>query len=174
MIVGFTCDFMLLFCLILCGFVSFFVAIKTTKEKYKRLKPFADKMVTLAKKGNLTARRQAHAFLTDDAVVHKLFTEFPERYKNRARGYTTHLNMAPRKGDGAKMVLMMYMDTVEQIQWAAQTDKGVPVEQVEMLKNKYGIEMPKMDEKGDLVPKAESDDATSKTIDYDNVVSNKT
>ncbi|MEG2639498.1 MAG: 50S ribosomal protein L17, partial [Clostridiales bacterium] len=64
----------------------------------------AEKMITLGKKGDLHARRQALAYLTDEDVVTKLFTILADRYKDRPGGYTRTIKLALRQGDGAQMV----------------------------------------------------------------------
>ncbi|MEG0998385.1 MAG: 50S ribosomal protein L17 [Clostridiales bacterium] len=78
--------------------------IVTTEPKAKELKSIAEKMITLGKKGDLHARRQALAYLTDEDVVTKLFTILADRYKDRPGGYTRTIKLALRQGDGAQMV----------------------------------------------------------------------
>ncbi len=80
--------------------------IKTTEAKAKEAKRVADKMVTLAKRGDLHARRQALAFIRQKKVVHKLFEEIGKRYVNRNGGYTRVIKMGYRKGDGARMAIL--------------------------------------------------------------------
>ena len=84
--------------------------IKTTKPKAKELRSFADKMVTLGKRGTLHARRQAFAFLRDDEVVKKLFDSLAERYKDRQGGYTRVLAAGHRYGDDAPMAVIELVD----------------------------------------------------------------
>ncbi len=84
--------------------------IKTTKPKAKDLRSFADKMVTLGKRGTLHARRQAFAFLRDDEVVKKLFDSLAERYKERQGGYTRVLAAGHRYGDNAPMAVIELVD----------------------------------------------------------------
>ena len=84
--------------------------IKTTKPKAKELRSFADKMVTLGKRGTLHARRQAFAFLRDDEVVKKLFDSLAERYKDRQGGYTRVLAAGHRYGDNAPMAVIELVD----------------------------------------------------------------
>jgi large subunit ribosomal protein L17 len=84
--------------------------IKTTKPKAKELRSFADKMVTLGKRGTLHARRQAFAFLRDDDVVQKLFDSLAERYKDRQGGYTRVLAAGHRFGDDAPMAVIELVD----------------------------------------------------------------
>lgn len=79
-------------------------AIVTTEPKAKELKSIAEKMITLGKKGDLHARRQALAYLTDEDVVTKLFTVLADRYQDRPGGYTRTIKTELRQGDGAQMV----------------------------------------------------------------------
>lgn len=80
--------------------------IRTTEAKAKELKPYVDNLITLAKKGDLAARRRAISALGNGDVVHKLFTEVAERFKEREGGYTRLLKLGPRQGDAAFMVLI--------------------------------------------------------------------
>ncbi|MEE0776996.1 MAG: 50S ribosomal protein L17 [Bacillota bacterium] len=79
-------------------------AIVTTEPKAKELKSIAEKMITLGKRGDLHARRQALAYLTDEDVVTKLFTVLADRYQDRPGGYTRTIKLDLRQGDGAQMV----------------------------------------------------------------------
>jgi len=78
--------------------------ITTTEAKAKEVRGLADKMVTLGKKGDLHARRQALAFILDEKTVEKLFTYLVPRYAERNGGYTRIVKLGPRLGDGAPMV----------------------------------------------------------------------
>ena len=84
--------------------------IKTTKPKAKDLRSFADKMITLAKRGDLHARRQAMSFLQDKEVVSKLFDALAERYQGRQGGYTRVLAAGFRYGDSAPMAIIELVD----------------------------------------------------------------
>ena len=84
--------------------------IETTLPKAKALKPLADKMITLAKKGDLAARRHALTVIRDKGVVHKLFTELAERYGDRTGGYVRILKLGYRRGDNAPMALVEMVD----------------------------------------------------------------
>ncbi|MEK9677998.1 MAG: 50S ribosomal protein L17 [Rhodospirillaceae bacterium] len=84
--------------------------IKTTKPKAKDLRSFAEKMITLGKRGDLHARRQAMSFLQDGEVVSKLFDELPDRYKDRQGGYTRVLAAGFRYGDSAPMAVIELVD----------------------------------------------------------------
>ena len=84
--------------------------IKTTKPKAKDLRSFAEKMITLGKRGDLHARRKAMSFLRDKAVVAKLFDTLAERYKDRQGGYTRVLSAGFRYGDSAPMAVIELVD----------------------------------------------------------------
>jgi large subunit ribosomal protein L17 len=84
--------------------------IVTTLPKAKELKPFADKLITLAKKGDLHARRQAMSKVRDEAQVKKLFDVLGERYKERSGGYTRVLKAGFRYGDSAPMAVIELVD----------------------------------------------------------------
>ena len=84
--------------------------ITTTKPKAKDLRKFAEKMITLGKRGTLHARRQAHAFLRDDEIVSKLFDSLAARYKDRPGGYTRVLGAGFRHGDSAEMAVIELVD----------------------------------------------------------------
>jgi large subunit ribosomal protein L17 len=77
--------------------------IVTTEAKAKEARSLAEKMITLGKQKNLNARRQALAFVYDEDVVDKLFTELGPRYAERPGGYTRVVKLGPRLGDGAPM-----------------------------------------------------------------------
>ncbi|MGB9791935.1 MAG: 50S ribosomal protein L17 [Thermacetogeniaceae bacterium] len=80
--------------------------IETTEARAKEVRSIAEKMITLGKRGDLHARRQALAYLLDESVVKKLFDETAPRYKDRSGGYTRMVRLGYRRGDGAPMVLL--------------------------------------------------------------------
>ena len=80
--------------------------IRTTEAKAKELQGMVEKVITLGKKGSLSHRRQALAFVTDERMVRRVFDELAERYADRAGGYTRVMRMDRRKGDGASMALL--------------------------------------------------------------------
>ncbi len=84
--------------------------IVTTLPKAKELRRVVDKMITLGKKGSLHNRRQAIAFLRDDKIVAKLFSELAPRYKERNGGYTRVLKAGFRQGDAAPMAVIELVD----------------------------------------------------------------
>ena len=81
--------------------------IKTTEAKAKAVKPELEKLITLAKRGDLHARRQALSQLGQDAgIVHKLFEDVAPRYVARSGGYTRILKLGPRRSDATEMVFL--------------------------------------------------------------------
>jgi large subunit ribosomal protein L17 len=84
--------------------------ITTTLPKAKELRPVAEKLVTLGKRGGLHARRQAYAQLRDETIVAKLFAALADRYKTRAGGYTRVLKAGIRYGDAANMAIIEFVD----------------------------------------------------------------
>jgi large subunit ribosomal protein L17 len=84
--------------------------ITTTLPKAKELRPVAEKLITLGKKGGMANRRLAHARLRDDAIVNKLFGALAERYRGRAGGYCRVLKAGMRYGDAADMAVIELVD----------------------------------------------------------------
>ena len=80
--------------------------IKTTLAKGKELRSWADKIITLGKKGTLHARRQAFALLRNEGIVKKLFDEIAPKFKDREGGYTRVYRLGWRQGDGAPLSLV--------------------------------------------------------------------
>ncbi|SMB83665.1 LSU ribosomal protein L17P [Desulfonispora thiosulfatigenes DSM 11270] len=80
--------------------------IETTEPKAKELKRIAEKMITLGKRGDLAARRQALAYMTDETVVTNLFEEIAPKFAERQGGYTRILKIGPRRGDAAPMAII--------------------------------------------------------------------
>ena len=77
--------------------------IITTEAKAKELRGFAERIITLGKRGDLHARRQALRFIYDKKIVEKVFDSLAERYAGRPGGYTRVVKLGPRLGDGARM-----------------------------------------------------------------------
>ncbi len=80
--------------------------ITTTEAKAKRLRPLAERLITLAKRGDLHARRRVLTVVRDKGVVHVLFTEIAPSYAGRPGGYTRITKIGPRKGDNAPMAVI--------------------------------------------------------------------
>ncbi|MCG8400908.1 MAG: 50S ribosomal protein L17 [Firmicutes bacterium] len=78
--------------------------ITTTETRAKEVKSIAEKMITLAKKGDLSARRQALEYIYEEKVVRKLFETFGPRYAERQGGYTRVVKLGHRRGDAAQLV----------------------------------------------------------------------
>lgn len=80
--------------------------IQTTDKRAKEARRVAEKLITLAKRGDLHARRQALAYIYDETVITKLFEEIAPRYAERNGGYTRILKLGPRQGDNAEVVFL--------------------------------------------------------------------
>ncbi|MDJ0621677.1 MAG: 50S ribosomal protein L17 [Desulfocapsaceae bacterium] len=80
--------------------------IVTTTEKAKEMRPIAEKMITLAKRGDLHARRQAYSYIRSQEVVAKLFDEISEMFADRNGGYTRIIKTGVRQGDAASMAIL--------------------------------------------------------------------
>jgi large subunit ribosomal protein L17 len=85
--------------------------VRTTETKAKQLRPFAERLITKAKKGDVHNRRQVLSTIEDREVVHKLFAEIAPRFADRNGGYTRILKLGPRNGDGAPMALIELVET---------------------------------------------------------------
>ena len=97
--------------------------IKTTVTKAKAVKPIAEQMITLGRRGDLHARRQATAFLRSRDVVHKLFADVAPLFKDRPGGYTRIVKIGPRQGDAAEMA---YLELVDEEYVATQREERTP------------------------------------------------
>jgi large subunit ribosomal protein L17 len=84
--------------------------IQTTEAKAKAVKPFAEKMITLGKRGDLSARRKALSELRSPDVVSHLFAEIAPRFAERPGGYTRIVKLGQRQGDAAEMVYLELVD----------------------------------------------------------------
>ncbi|HLR20665.1 MAG TPA: 50S ribosomal protein L17 [Tissierellaceae bacterium] len=80
--------------------------LETTVSKAKETQRMTDKMITLGKRGDLHARRQALAYIYDQDIVNLLFDEIAPEYSERDGGYTRVLKLGPRRGDGAEMAIL--------------------------------------------------------------------
>jgi large subunit ribosomal protein L17 len=95
--------------------------IETTVAKAKEIRPLAEKMITLAKRGDLHARRQALSFINDEAVVAALFADIGPRFSSRNGGYTRIVATRSRPGDAAPMAVI---ELVEKQKKESQESKG--------------------------------------------------
>ncbi len=84
--------------------------IRTTVSKAKEARPLAEKMVTLGKRGDLAARRQALARLRSKEAVHTLFSDIAPRFAERQGGYTRVVRLGPRNGDAAEMAYLEFVE----------------------------------------------------------------
>lgn len=85
--------------------------VDTTYARARAGQRFTERLITLARRGDLHARRLAFSRLQDKAAVHKLFEEIGPRYQDRAGGYTRVIKLGPRRGDGAEMARLMLIET---------------------------------------------------------------
>jgi large subunit ribosomal protein L17 len=127
-------------------------SITTTETKAKRMRPYAERLITFAKKGDLASRREVMKTIRDKSVVHFLFTEIAPAMAERNGGYTRIVKIGPRKGDNAPMaVIQLVMEPVS-------AKQGV----VREAERAAAATAPAADEVvvGDEAPAAESTDAT--------------
>ncbi len=97
--------------------------IKTTEAKAKEVRPIVEKMITLGKRGDLAAHRQAVAFLRSKSAAHKLFADVAPRFADRDGGYTRVVKLGPRQGDAAPMA---YLELVDHVPEAAPARAAAP------------------------------------------------
>jgi large subunit ribosomal protein L17 len=88
--------------------------ITTTEAKAKRVRPLAERLITFAKRGDLSSRRRVMTVIRDKGVVHILFTEIGPRYDNRPGGYTRITKIGPRKGDNAPMAVIELVEALDE------------------------------------------------------------
>src|SRR2546430_4279279 len=86
--------------------------IRTTEAKAKAVRPIAEQMITLGRRGDVHARRQALAYLRSQDVVHKLFSDVGPRFSERPGGYSRIVKLGPRPGDAAPMAYLELVDFV--------------------------------------------------------------
>ena len=98
--------------------------ILTTVPKAKELRRFADRMISLGKRGDLHARRQASAFLRDDEIVRKVFGALADRYRARPGGYTRVLKAGFRYGDNAPLAVIELVDRDPEVKGAADKERA--------------------------------------------------
>ena len=104
--------------------------IKTTVTKAKAVKPLAEQMITLGRRGDLHARRQATAFLRSRDVVHRLFADVAPLFKDRPGGYTRIVKLGPRPGDAAEMA---YIELVDEEYVAREREARTEVSDIETV-----------------------------------------
>lgn len=104
------------------GLVTYLLAhgkVETTVTRAKEVRALAEKMITLGKQNTLASRRAAHAFITSDEVVKKLFDEIAPRYEDVNGGYTCIYKIGARRGDAAEMALITLVKTKAEEEAAA-------------------------------------------------------
>ena len=133
-------------------------AITTTAAKAKRLQPLAEQMITKAKRGDLTSRRQVMKRIKDKSVVHVLFTEIGERYADRPGGYTRITKLGPRKGDNAPMVKIELVEAL-----ADSPKKAAKKAPAKKAAAKKAVAEDKADDKADEKDEAKVQDTVEET-----------
>ena len=113
-----------------------FGQLETTDAKAKELRRVAEKMITLSKRGDLHARRQALAFMKDKSVTHKLFEELRENYLDRQGGYVRVVKKGARKGDAAPISVIQILPKEEEKSSGKKKGKAVPPAAVKESKGK--------------------------------------
>jgi large subunit ribosomal protein L17 len=103
--------------------------ITTTESRAKRLKPVAERLVTIAKKGDLPARRRLQTVIRNKDVVHALIAEIGPRFENREGGYTRIVKVGPRKGDNAPMAVIELVEALDAARAAEAVAKRAAKEQ---------------------------------------------
>jgi large subunit ribosomal protein L17 len=111
--------------------------IQTTDTRAKELKRFAEKLITVAKRGTLHARRQAASIIRDKETLKRLFDEIAQRYKNRHGGYTRIIKLGARRGDNAPLSMIELVEETFQTKRKKKT-KATPKERV---KSKETVEV---------------------------------
>src|SRR3954453_5195830 len=125
--------------------------IKTTVTKAKAVRPYAEQMITLGRRGDLHARRQATSFLRSRAVVHKLFADVAPLFKDRPGGYTRIGKIGPRPGDAAEMA---YLELVDE-EYVAREREARPPEPVVVAE-------PEPEAVADMPPEAQEEPGETK------------
>src|SRR5690606_16345919 len=142
--------------------------IPTTEARARKLRPYAERLVTKAKKGDLHNRRQVLQVITDKSIVHTLFTEIGPRYENRPGGYTRITKIGNRRGDNAPMAVIELVEALTVQQKAVGEAEAATKRAVkeDALKKDEAAEAPAEDAKADLTkdeaaeaPAEESKDA---------------
>jgi large subunit ribosomal protein L17 len=131
--------------------------IRTTLSKAKELRPFAERLITLAKRedGGLHARRRAHRDIRDQLVVRKLFDTLGARFADRPGGYTRILRLGPRPGDGAEMAIVELLGS--EFKPDAKAEKGAKPEGAKAEKKTKMAKAEKDDKAGKAGKKEKAD-----------------
>ncbi|MBW2215572.1 MAG: 50S ribosomal protein L17 [Deltaproteobacteria bacterium] len=134
--------------------------IETTDAKAKSLRPIAEKMITLAKRGDLHARRQALSYLQDKAVTHKLFDELKDRFLDRQGGYVRIVKKGVRKGDAAPISIVQLVPEVEEKKADKKKAKKSKKSKSAVPKTEKKVAVKKKDEAPEKVQDTEPPDIT--------------
>jgi large subunit ribosomal protein L17 len=140
--------------------------IKTTVTKAKAVKPIAEQMITLGRRGDLHARRQATAFLRSRDVVHKLFAEVAPLFRERPGGYTRIVKIGPRPGDSAEMAYLELVDE-EYVAREREARREEPVAEVPVEAEEEGAEEVPDTEEASATGEAEGAEELSDTDESD-------
>ena len=132
--------------------------ITTTEARARRLRPYAERMVTFAKRGDLATRRRVMGMISDKGVVHTLFTEIGPGFADREGGYTRIVKISPRKGDNAPMAV------IELVEFGTPAKKGV-VKEATKATSKAAPKKSDKAEKSDKAPKGKAPKAEVLEID---------
>jgi large subunit ribosomal protein L17 len=113
--------------------------LETTDARAKELRQVAERMITLAKRGDLHARRQALATIREKAVVHKLFDELKDRFMDRQGGYVRIVKKENRKGDGALITIIQLLPEEEGKKKAKKKKEGKAEEKNQSAKKSEAV-----------------------------------
>ena len=140
--------------------------ITTTEAKARRLRPYAERLITKAKKGDLHNRRQVLQVITDKGIVHTLFTEIGPRYENRPGGYTRITKVGNRRGDNAPMAVIELVEALTVSQQATGEAEAATKRAVkeDALKKDEAVEA-KSDEVVEDAAEAKAEDASEESKD---------
>lgn len=143
--------------------------ITTTESRAKRLRPVAERLVTIAKKGDLHARRRLQTVIRNKDVVHALMTEIGPRFDNREGGYTRIIKVGPRKGDNAPMAVIELVEAMDAARAAEAIARRAVKEQAraEAAATAAALSSPA------LADEAEVEAQAAQEIDVDEVVSDE-
>lgn len=133
--------------------------IETTDTRAKAIRPVAEKMITLAKRGDLHARRQALSYMKDKAVTHRLFDEIKDRYLDRQGGYLRIVKKGVRKGDGASISIIQLLPPEEGKKAGKRKERKSPLKKAAQAKKGKTVEKTNEDKKpadGDVVADKEN------------------
>ena len=132
--------------------------IKTTVTKAKAVKPIAEQLITLGRRGDMHARRQAVAFLRSKDIVHKLFSEVGPAFAERPGGYLRITRIGPRPGDSAEMAYLELVDTPLVFKTKLPSEQAGAVEEPEAETSE---EVPAEEEPAAEAPEPTADQADS-------------